>query len=114
MFAVGRSKPLQRGLARRAAAPAQIAAVEMQKIEHVIDETIGSAVLQIGLQQRKSGDAASILDYQFAVEQRSFGRQRRDRFGDRLEAVRPVQAACGSADALCHGRAAPRCDSRRI
>ena len=55
----------------------QVAAVEMQKIEDVIDEAIAAAIFQIGLQQREIADAVLILDDDFAVEQRGLGRQAR-------------------------------------
>src|SRR5262249_25437482 len=80
----------ERGLTFDQRLAGEIAAVEIQQIEHIIDEAVGATVFQIGLQQRKTTDAAFVLDDDFAVEQGSLGRQRGDRFGNRREAVRPI------------------------
>ena len=59
----------------------------MQEIKDVIDKTIGSPILQIGLQQREIGDPTSVLNNNFAVEERRGGGKAADSFGDRLEAI---------------------------
>src|SRR5579862_2388672 len=92
VFAGGLEQPLQLSLARRQRLAGQVTAVEMQKVEHVIDQAIAAAVLQIGLQEREARNAFVVFDDQFAVEQRGFGRQCGDRRRDRFEAVRPIQA----------------------
>ena len=90
-FAPALEEPLQRRLARHQGLAGQIAAVEIQKIEHLIDQAIAAAVLQIGLQEREARNALVVFDDQFAVEQRGFGGQCGDRSRDRLEAMRPIQ-----------------------
>src|ERR1700685_2492134 len=84
-------QPLQRCFARQQRLAGQIAAVEIQKVEHIVDQAIAAAVLQIGLQQREARNALVVFDDQFAVEQRGFGGQCGDRRRDRLEAMRPIQ-----------------------
>src|SRR5215468_6015246 len=63
----------------------------MQEIENPIDEAVVAALLQIGLQQGKAGNALVILDDQFAIEERSLRRQHRNRLGDLFEAMGPVE-----------------------
>src|SRR5215831_10021576 len=63
----------------------------MQEIENPIDEAVVAALLQIGLQQGKAGNALVIFDDQFAVEERSLRRQHRNRLGDPFEAMSPVE-----------------------
>ncbi len=61
-----------------------------REVEDVIDEAVAAAVLQIGLQQREIADAVVVFHDHFAVKERGLGGKRRHRFGDRLEAVRPI------------------------
>src|SRR5258708_19770558 len=68
----------------------RVATVEIKEIEDVVDKTIVAAILQIGLQQRKTRNAFVVLQHQFAVKQRGFGPQRRNCRGDRLETLRPT------------------------
>ncbi len=67
----------------------EITSVEIQQVEHVINEAI-AAFLQISLQQREAADAVVVFHHDFAVQKRGFRRQRSDRLSDRLETMRPV------------------------
>ena len=49
---------------------AQVAAVEMQQVEDVVDEGVAPALLEGGLQHREHRDAALVLDHDLAVDQR--------------------------------------------
>src|SRR5579864_1012513 len=91
LIAHSHKKSLQRRFALDQRLAGRVATVEIKEIEDVIDKTIVAAILQIGLQQRKTRNAFVVLHHQFAVEQRGFGWQRRNRRGDRLEAVRPIE-----------------------
>jgi hypothetical protein len=84
-------KSLQRRFAVDQRRAGHVATVEIKKIEDVIDKTIVATILQVGLQQRKARHAFVALHHQFAVEQRGFGRQRRNRRGNRLEALCPIE-----------------------
>src|SRR5262249_53460716 len=63
----------------------------MQEIENPIDEAVVAALLQIGLQQGKAGNALVILDDQFPMEERTPRRHPRNRLGDLFEAMGPIE-----------------------
>ena len=62
---------LQRGLALGQRLAGQVGAVEMQEIEHVVDEAV-FLVLERVLQRREIADAV-LLDHDLAVDQRGVG-----------------------------------------
>ena len=108
---------LQRGLARDQRRIGQIAAVQIEQIEHPIDEAIAAALFQVGLQHRETRNALVVLDDQFAVEERRRRGKRGDRRGDALEAMRPIERFAGKQLDLAVIETLInllRCGSRRI
>ena len=48
---------------------AQVVSVEIEAIERVVDEPVVTSLAEVCLQERELGDAAFVLDHQFAIEQ---------------------------------------------
>src|SRR5262249_44512189 len=67
----------------------------MQQIKYVVDERVAVLRLQGLLQLREAGNAALVLDYDFAVDERGLRRQPANRGGDVRELVGPVEALAG-------------------
>src|SRR5215467_11497256 len=73
----------------------EIAAVEMQEIEDIIDEAMAVARLERRLQTREAGATVLVLDHDLAVEQRGTRRKVGDGVGNVRKPLGPVQALAG-------------------
>src|SRR5262249_53882313 len=78
----------------------EIAPIEVEEIEHVIDEAVALSRLERGLQRRKAGDPALVLDHDLAVEQRRVGGKRGDGMGDVGKFFVPMEALAGEQTGL--------------
>src|SRR5262245_49635454 len=85
----------QRVLPRRERHLPQVGAIEMQQIENIKNHAIMATCLEILLQKRKTRYSVSAFGYDFAVDERTLGRQIRDGACDGGEFFRPVQTFAG-------------------
>ena len=67
--ASGSTSPSEQLLAPDQRRSAQVVSVEIEAIERVVDEPVVASLAEIRLQERELGDAAFVLDHQFAIEQ---------------------------------------------
>ncbi len=79
----------------------QVEAVQVKEVERIVEEPVGQALAERGLQRREVRCAGSIFDDEFAVDQRLAHRKRLERRDHGLaEFRRPVEpTACEQGEA---------------
>ena len=102
MFAVddrsalcGGEQPEQFGFALDHGQAGQIAAIEMKKIEDVVDEAFAFPLLERRLQLRKIGNSVFIFDDNLAVDQRRARGEFSNRGRDVREFFGPIETLAG-------------------
>src|SRR5262249_39408087 len=87
--------PRQFGFALDQRQGGQIASIEMEKIEDIINEALALPCLQRGLQLGKTRNAFLVLDHDLAVDQRRVRRQLGNGRGDVWKFFAPIEPLAG-------------------